>query len=84
MLSSKLIPYSTACASNKIRKNAKKITTRLICPIIVHFLEIDEKMNCLLGTIQTFSLNYHIIITIISKFGQNFFLKNDMKTYISP
>jgi hypothetical protein len=31
----------------------QKITTRLICPIIVYFLEIDEKLCCLLGTIQT-------------------------------
>jgi hypothetical protein len=37
-------------------KNCIKITTRLICPIIVHFLEIDEKLNYLLGTIQTFFL----------------------------
>jgi hypothetical protein len=37
-------------------KNCRKIKTRLICPIIVHFLEIDEKLNCLLGTIQTFFL----------------------------
>jgi hypothetical protein len=29
------------------------------------------------------SPNYHIIITIILKFGQ-IILKNDMKTYISP
>jgi hypothetical protein len=42
----------TACASNKVRK----ITTRLIYPILVHFQEIDEKLNSLLGTIQTFFL----------------------------
>jgi hypothetical protein len=45
-------------------------------PIIVHFLEIDEKLNFL-------SPNCHIIITIISNFGQNI-LQNDMKTYICP
>jgi hypothetical protein len=57
-------------------KMAKKIITILICPIVVHFLEIDENLNCLLGTIQTFFLQIttYIIITIISKFGQ-FFLK---------
>jgi hypothetical protein len=37
-------------------ENCRKITTRLICPIIVHFLEIDEKLNCFLGTIQTLFL----------------------------
>jgi hypothetical protein len=37
-------------------KNGRKITTRLICPIIVHFLEIEEKLNYLLGIIQTFFL----------------------------
>jgi hypothetical protein len=37
-------------------KNCKKITTRPIFPIIVHFLEVDEKLDCLLGTIQTFFL----------------------------
>jgi hypothetical protein len=35
-------------------EKCRKITARLICPIVVHFLEIDEKLNYLLGTIQTF------------------------------
>jgi hypothetical protein len=33
-----------------------KNTTRLIFPIIVYFLVIDEKLNCLLGTVPTFFL----------------------------
>jgi hypothetical protein len=34
----------------------QKITTRLKFPIIVNFLEIDEKLNFLRGTIRTFFL----------------------------
>jgi hypothetical protein len=37
-------------------ENYRKITARLIFPIIVHFLEIYKKLNCLLGTIQTYCL----------------------------
>jgi hypothetical protein len=32
----------------------------LICLIIIHFLEIDEKLNCHLGTIQTLFLQITI------------------------
>jgi hypothetical protein len=53
-----------------------------MCPIIVHFLEIDEKMEQPSRDNSNFlSPNYHIIITTISKFGQKN-LQNDMKTYI--
>jgi hypothetical protein len=37
-------------------ENCRKIITTLIFPIIVHFLEIDEKLNGLLGIVQTFFL----------------------------
>jgi hypothetical protein len=70
----------TACESNKIPKIVEKITTRLICLIIVHFLELDDKLNCLLGTIQSsFSKLPHNNYNNIEFF--NSFWKHYMKTY---
>jgi hypothetical protein len=48
----KISSILTVCASNKIRK----ITTRLIRLILVHVLEIVEKLNSRLGTIQSHTL----------------------------